>query len=215
MIDGADSTKEEYHSWSDELLKRGMASVTFDGPGQGELAPRYGGPPLPFDRYEAAISRVVDYLRDRPEVDPERIGGWGVSLGGYLISRAAALDSRLRAAVSLSGFYDCRDFVSWPVSIQLNVRECTGLATLQETAKHLSRHCTLKGLSEKIACPYLVVHGERDDLVGVDEAKRMVDEAREWGEWQLVGDAFHVCMNRKFQVTTMIVDWLGKRLRVT
>ncbi len=47
------------------------------------------------------------YLRRRPEVDPERIGLWGGSYGGYLTALGLARDSDLfRAGVDLHGVHD-------------------------------------------------------------------------------------------------------------
>jgi len=47
--------------------------------------------------------RTVDYLVTRPEVDPDRIGCCGVSMGGYRTIYLAALDDRIKAA-SIVGF---------------------------------------------------------------------------------------------------------------
>jgi dienelactone hydrolase len=47
--------------------------------------------------------RSVDYLVTRPEVDPERIGCCGVSLGGYRSSLLSGLDDRI-AAGCVAGF---------------------------------------------------------------------------------------------------------------
>ena len=46
------------------------------------------------------IFAAVDYLRDRPEVDPSRIGGIGLSVGGELMLQAAARSDDLAAVVS-------------------------------------------------------------------------------------------------------------------
>ncbi len=46
------------------------------------------------------------YLRDRPEVDPERVGVWGGSWGGYLAAMALARNSDIFAAgVDLNGVH--------------------------------------------------------------------------------------------------------------
>ena len=47
--------------------------------------------------------RTVDYLVTRPEVDPQRIGCLGVSMGGYRTIYLAGLDERIRAAC-ITGF---------------------------------------------------------------------------------------------------------------
>src|SRR5579864_3002903 len=83
LLGGLDSTKEESYHFENACLKRGLATFTFDGPGQGEyflqrpLAPD-------FERYSAA---VVDHLSLRKEIDSDRIGVVGRSLGGYFAAR--------------------------------------------------------------------------------------------------------------------------------
>ncbi|MDH7601893.1 MAG: alpha/beta hydrolase family protein [Armatimonadota bacterium] len=47
--------------------------------------------------------RALDYLCERPEVDPERIGCVGLSFGGTMTLWTAALDKRIKAAV-VSGY---------------------------------------------------------------------------------------------------------------
>jgi uncharacterized protein len=49
------------------------------------------------DRERKDVSAMIDYLTARPEIDPHRIGGLGVSLGGVVLVLAAADDRRLAA----------------------------------------------------------------------------------------------------------------------
>ena len=51
---------------------------------------------------EADVRAAVEYLRRRPDVDPDRIGGLGLSVGGELLLQAAAHDRGLRAVVSMA-----------------------------------------------------------------------------------------------------------------
>ncbi len=46
--------------------------------------------------------RTVDYLVTRPEVDPDRLGCCGVSMGGYRTIYLAGLDERIKAASIVS-----------------------------------------------------------------------------------------------------------------
>ncbi|HHW08776.1 MAG TPA: hypothetical protein GXX29_02235 [Firmicutes bacterium] len=46
-------------------------------------------------------SRCIDYLQQRPEVDPGRIGCTGLSGGGWRTNMLAALDERIKASVSV------------------------------------------------------------------------------------------------------------------
>ena len=64
--------------------------------------------------------RTVDYLQSRPEVDPERIGVVGLSVGGFRSALLAAVDERIRAAVAvgwLCGLGDLWPVGRWPNSL--------------------------------------------------------------------------------------------------
>ena len=53
--------------------------------------------------------RTVDYLASRPEVDPDRIGCCGLSVGGFRSAHLAGLDARIRGLVLLP--FDRADFL--------------------------------------------------------------------------------------------------------
>ena len=79
------------------LTRHGYGVLMLDRRGEGESEGDYnargwGGEP----DLEAAIT----YLARRADVDAERIGGLGLSVGGELLLQTAARDGRLRAVVS-------------------------------------------------------------------------------------------------------------------
>jgi 2,6-dihydroxypseudooxynicotine hydrolase len=102
LLAGLDSTKEEFFYWENVFLKRGLATLSLDGPGQGECG--YNSHIRPD--YEAAVSTVLDLLTQRSDLDQNRIGLAGVSLGGYYAPRAAAFEPRVKAAVGNCGPWD-------------------------------------------------------------------------------------------------------------
>ena len=57
--------------------------------------------------------QTIDYLQTRSEVDPERIGAVGLSVGGYRCAYLAATDERVRAAVVVGWMCGLADL--WPV----------------------------------------------------------------------------------------------------
>src|SRR5919106_865833 len=102
IISGLESTKEEARTMEDGFLRRGMATFTFDGPRQGESWFQ-GGMIVEFER---ATSAVIDYIEKLPELDPERVGVFGPSMGGYLAPRSAACGVRTKASTFAGGMYD-------------------------------------------------------------------------------------------------------------
>jgi 2,6-dihydroxypseudooxynicotine hydrolase len=99
LVPGLDSTKEELVPMEDAFLRRGMATFALDGPGQGEAVYAL---PLRHD-YEVAVTATLDTLADRGDLDLERVGAVGQSMGGYFAPRAAAFEPRIRAVAAISG----------------------------------------------------------------------------------------------------------------
>src|SRR3970282_560877 len=99
MCMGLDSTKEEMDDYENRFLKRGLATLAFDGPGQGEAEYDFAICP----EYEKPVKAVIDFVEMRKDLDAGRVGIWGVSFGGYYAPGAAAFDKRIKACIALSG----------------------------------------------------------------------------------------------------------------
>jgi dienelactone hydrolase len=79
------------------LARHGYGVLLFDRRGQGESE----GDPHAFGwEGEKDIKAAIAFLQRRPDVDPERIGGLGLSVGGELMLHAAAETDDLKAVVS-------------------------------------------------------------------------------------------------------------------
>jgi fermentation-respiration switch protein FrsA (DUF1100 family) len=79
------------------LARHGYGVLALDDPGNGEREGHSNGL---GDNVQAAITAGVDYLARRPDVDPRRIAGFGLSLGCEVLLEAAARDRRLAAVIS-------------------------------------------------------------------------------------------------------------------
>jgi len=79
------------------LARHGYGVLALDNPGNGESDGHANGL---GDNAQPAVAAGLDYLEDRPDVDPKRIAGFGLSLGGEVLLDAAAHDHRLAAVVS-------------------------------------------------------------------------------------------------------------------
>lgn len=185
VVGGTDGVAEEmYFAVGSALVERGYSVVVFDGPGQGEALRR--GQRVRPD-FESAISAVIDFVSDRQDVDADRIGLVGHSLGGLYAARAAATDSRIRGTVLASAPFDLLanlspedgasdvDEASLAFFVALYC-ELTGSQSLDEvllkvSGLHLRHH------AKEIRTPLLGLYGADDPLVSVADGERIVSEA--------------------------------------
>jgi dienelactone hydrolase len=79
------------------LARHGYGALLFDRRGEGESE---GDPNVLGWQGERDIHAAVAFLQGRPEVDRERIGGIGLSVGGEMMIEAAAESAALKAIVS-------------------------------------------------------------------------------------------------------------------
>ena len=77
------------------LADAGFGVLAFDWPGLGDSE----GEVLWDDSARHALTAAVDWLSAREDVDAQRIGGLGFSIGGFMMTQVAAGDRRLRAVV--------------------------------------------------------------------------------------------------------------------
>jgi uncharacterized protein len=79
------------------LANHGYGVLVFDRRGEGESE---GDPNLFGWQGERDVHAAVKFLQSRPDVNPERIGGIGLSVGGEMMIEAAAESNALAAIVS-------------------------------------------------------------------------------------------------------------------
>ncbi|KFY96428.1 hypothetical protein V500_02440 [Pseudogymnoascus sp. VKM F-4518 (FW-2643)] len=108
---GLDSIQEElYYYVAAGARTRGYAVLTFDGPGQG-LVLRKENIPLRPD-WEVVTNSAIDFIMSHAAKNPSlnlditRISAIGASLGGFFSLRGAAGDPRVKAIISVDGFFD-------------------------------------------------------------------------------------------------------------
>ncbi len=181
--------------------------IAIDGPGQGEA--EYELPIEPA--YERVTTAVADYLKGRDDVDPDRLGVFGVSLGGYYAARSAAYEPRVRAAVELAGPY--RWDLDWdllPAQTRTTFQHRSGAGSPAE-ARERAAALTLADAAARITCPLLVAHGGRDRLVPPYHAERLAREAP-GAELLMYPDGSHGLTNHAFESRAAMADWLAARL---
>jgi dienelactone hydrolase len=208
MIPGLDSVKEELQATADFLLARGLATLAVDGPGQGEA--EYELPIEPA--YERVVAACFDWLQARDGVDPDRLGVFGVSLGGYYAARAAAFEPRALATVALAGPYDFS--VGWDglPGLTSGAFQHRSGASSPEEARRRAGQLTLEGASRQITRPLLIAFGKLDRLISYQQAERLAAEAP-GAELAMWDDGNHGLTNHVYESRSLMADWLAERLR--
>ncbi|GGK99968.1 alpha/beta hydrolase family protein [Mangrovihabitans endophyticus] len=207
LIPGLDSTKEEFFWFEQSFLDRGMATVSLDGPGQGET-----GLSLPLrPDYETAAGPLLDLLAARTDLDHARIGVAGVSLGGYYAPRVAAHEPRVSAVAGISGPF-CFGHM-WddlpPMTRQTFVVKSG--ARDDAEGRRIALTLDLTGVCRRITAPALYVTGERDRLIPWQQTQRQADETPD-GTFVCFPEGNHGVSNLPSRARPMIADWMADRL---
>jgi 2,6-dihydroxypseudooxynicotine hydrolase len=207
MVPGLDSVKEELFAMENDFLKRGMATLSVDGPGQGENERRF---PIRAD-WSGVVTAILDGLAGRSDVDRSRVGLMGISMGGIYGPFAAAKEKRLRALIALAGPYDLSE--CWPALNPLTKGGYTFYTHSKDEAEAFEKAKTLSlhGVIDKVDCPILVIHGAKDRLFPPEQAERIAREAKH-ATLLMYPEGNHVCNNITYKYRPAMADWMRDRL---
>jgi pimeloyl-ACP methyl ester carboxylesterase len=97
LVHGATGNRARVADRAELLARHGYGVLAIDLPGHGESD---GHASVIGANAQPAVDAALDYLQRRPDVDPMRIAGFGVSLGGEVLLEGASHDTRLATVVS-------------------------------------------------------------------------------------------------------------------
>jgi dienelactone hydrolase len=224
MWNGLDSTKEHMYTsgFQHELAARGISTLMVDCPGSGE-ALRLQGLTARVDT-EAWAAACVDYLQTRSDVDANRIGLVGWSLGGYYAPRAAAFEKRLKLVVAWGANHNWGEVQRRRLNREgenpvphywehvLWVWGCDDL----DSFITMSADVHLDGVVENITVPFLITHGENDRQIPVAYAHRSYEQAVNSPKRELriftaeEGGAEHVSLDHLPHASAFVADWVNE-----
>ena len=209
-IPGMDGVKEDNPATGDPFLERGIAVLAIDGPGQGQT--REGGLTCTASNYADAGRLACDYLVNRSEIDPNRLGILASSMGSYWAPRVVAEEKRFKACAVSGVCMEPGQYAIFNMSsptFKLNYMYMSGYND-EDAFDEFAKTLTLKGVTAKITCPYMVVAGEDDEhcdmkfvyeLMGEIPAPKLL--------YVFEGERHSI---RNLRARSLLIDWLVDRL---
>ncbi|MCC6075108.1 alpha/beta hydrolase family protein [Pseudomonas sp. GCM10022188] len=226
VMNGLDSTKEMLQKsvMGTMFARRGLSTLFVDQPGTGE-ALRLHGMPAVHDT-EVWAAKIVDWLEQHPEVDGQRIGALGVSLGGYYCPRAVAFEPRFACGAVWGANHDWRE-------VQQARLKREGENPVPHYWKHVqwvfgakdmndflakAEHMHLNGVLERIRVPFLVTHGDNDRQIPLKYAHQTFEQLVNSPDKELIvftareGGVEHSSLDNPSNAGNLIADWLAEKL---
>jgi esterase FrsA len=176
-VNGLDSRKEDLSESFAAILPFGIGFLAVDGPGTGQA------PIKVSENADRMLSRVIDYVQTRPEVDKSRVAVHGVSWGAYWATKLSIVErARLRGASAQSPPIDTffqkdflmnsllgnREYLFDQVPALMNIFD--GVQNLDDLAASLAKMSLVKqGLLGKPTTPMLIMAGVLDTQVPISD----------------------------------------------
>jgi esterase FrsA len=176
-VNGLDSRKEDLTESFSAILPFGVGYLAVDGPGTGQ------NPIKVSENAERMLSRVLDYIATRPEIDKNRVAMHGVSWGAYWATKMAIVErQRLKGASAQSPPTDTffqkdflmnslignREYLFDQVPALMAIFD--NVHTIDEMAEVLPKMSLVKqGLLGKPMAPMLILAGVNDTQVPISD----------------------------------------------
>jgi pimeloyl-ACP methyl ester carboxylesterase len=183
-VNGLDSRKEDLSESFSAILPFGIGFLAVDGPGTGQ------NPIKVSENAERMLSRVLDYIATRPEIDKNRVAMHGVSWGAYWATKMAIVErARLRGASAQSPPTDTffqKDFLMNSLignreylfdQIPALMAIFDNVKTVDEMAEMLPKMSLVKeGLLGNPMAPMLILAGVKDTQVPISDIYLLLDK---------------------------------------
>ncbi len=181
LCHGQGANRSDFTELAVSLSRRGYAVLTFDFRGHGES----GGRRTSLGHHEQKdVRAALGFLLRRQDVDPDRIGIFGFSLGGAAAIMAAAGTDGLRAVAADSAFTSLRNqareaitgFYRLPAFPFLHLSVLGYELYFQTDVDAVSPESVIGRIAPR---PVLLIAGEGDDLIPAENGRRLFRAAKE------------------------------------
>ncbi|MCX7925786.1 MAG: alpha/beta fold hydrolase [Fimbriimonadales bacterium] len=188
LMHGLGGDKRMFQMLWGPLTQAGYALFAIDAQYHGERRPNDDIPffgMYPYRARDALIQTVidlrrgVDYLQTRKEIDPDKIGYIGASMGGIIGSMFAGVDERVKAPVLLVAGGDWKILMEkstlsmWRDAAKNNPKQ------MEEALRVMDVVDPVNWVGRIAPRPVLFINGDADDVVPVESNKALHNAARE------------------------------------
>lgn len=161
------------------------------------------------------VKSALEMLRNRPDVDPEKILIVGHSMGSWLAVNIGAIDKRVIGVVAISGVGDMRkrgELNRKRVESSLRfLRGVTYEQYISDMETRVEKYNPVEKIGSISPRPVLIIHGENDAVVKVSNAHDLYEAAKEPKELFIVEKADHVFSYQREEVLRRITSWIEER----
>jgi uncharacterized protein len=191
---------EKYIALGERFAKEGIAMLRFDFRGIGESEGSLEDDTV--SRRVTDLRSAVNFIRTDPRLG-ERIGLVGSSLGGFVSLIMASMEKEMKAVVIWATPFHMGDLGS---KKQEEDSTLPGEAFFKDLPKHQLLPLLPKVLNG------LVIHGEEDELVPLDQAWKIFQHLSVPKEIHVIGGADHRLMNpnHRQRAIDLTAEWFKK-----
>ena len=212
-LPGMDQVKEDVcNPFTNEYIPRGMNVCAIEGPGQG--ACNRDGVWQTEDNYEQAASAIIDWLVTRDDVDSEKIGIMGMSMGSRWGVLIGAKDPRIKAVCGQMANVGSFDMIF--EQAQPNFKRIfmymAGYSDEEEFDRFVARLAVLNDVAANLKVPHLLVAGDMDELCPPDDIAAFRQSLGGPSELWLYEGVFHPMGEVAGQIYPAIAYWLLESL---
>jgi uncharacterized protein len=193
LVSGYGDTQNQVLPYAEFLHRSGFSTLTFNPRARGDS----GGEYVTLGVLEQIdLDSVIRYAAQRADVDPNRIGVLGISMGGATAILTAARDRRIRAVVDDCGFSDAPSVIAASFEHFIHLPAIPFAPVTVWIASHRAGIDVSDVRPEDVVGaisprPILIIHGLADYVVPVANSERNFHAAREPKELWLVPGARH------------------------
>ena len=210
---GMDAIKEDVaNPFDNDYTQRGMNVCAIDGPGQGEC--NFNAVWQTTDNYQQAASAVIDWLVARDDVDADRIGVMGMSMGSRWGVQVGAHDTRVKAVVGQMANVGTFDVIF--EQAQPNFKRIfmymTGYTDEGEFDAFMTGMDHLPDVAKNLKVPHLLVAGDMDELCAPADIATFRANLAGPSELWLYEDVFHPMGEVAAQIYPAMADWMATTL---